>query len=173
MAIAIRPGPYWPLFSWSEGHARSSVGAGIVRAQNATAIAAASSSSARGSGRKTGSLLAGLDDPVDYTPIGISCAALLASVARLERRFARIKMLPVCADFTRAVALPRPGRRADRRLVYFPGSTLGNFDHEEAVRLLQAMRDTVGDDGLALVGIDLDKDPEGRCPLLYRKRPFW
>ena len=112
-----------------------------------------------GSGRKTESLLAGIDDPVAYTPIEISRAALLHSVARLEGRFPGIEMLPVCADFTRPVALPRPAREPRRRLAFFPGSTLGNFEREEAVRLLAAMHDTVGEGGLALVGIDLDKDP--------------
>ena len=112
-----------------------------------------------GSGRKTEILLAGLEDVVAYTPIEISRDALLHSVARLEGVFADIEMLPVCADFTRPVALPVPGREAHRRLAFFPGSTLGNFERDEAVRLLRAMRDTVGDGGQALIGIDLDKDP--------------
>lgn len=112
-----------------------------------------------GSGRKTEILLAGLDAPVAYTPIEISRDALLHSVARLEGIFPAIAMLPVCADFTRPVALPRPAREARRRLAFFPGSTVGNFERAEAVRLLRAMRDTVGEGGRALVGIDLDKDP--------------
>lgn len=111
-----------------------------------------------GSGRKTETLLAGLDDPVAYTPIEISRAALLDSVARLEGRFPRIRMLPVCADFTCPVKLPVPQRASRRRLAFFPGSTLGNFVEDDAVRLLRAMRDTVGDGGLALIGIDLDKE---------------
>ena len=113
-----------------------------------------------GSGRKTGILLAGLDDVVAYTPIEISRDALLHSVERLEARFGGVEMLPVCADFTRPVQLPAPGREARRRLAFFPGSTLGNFERDEAVGLLRAMRDTVGTDGQALIGIDLDKDPE-------------
>nr|WP_149195093.1 L-histidine N(alpha)-methyltransferase [Luteimonas suaedae] len=112
-----------------------------------------------GSGRKTETLLAGLDDAVAYTPIEISRAALLDSVARLEGRFPRIEMLPVCADFTHPVALPSPRRAPRRTLAFFPGSTLGNFVEDEAVQLLRAMRDTIGEDGLALIGIDLDKDP--------------
>lgn len=112
-----------------------------------------------GSGRKTETLLAGLDDAVAYTPIEISRAALLDSVARLAGRFPRIEMLPVCADFTHPVALPTPQRAPRRRLAFFPGSTLGNFVEDDAVRLLRAMRDTIGDGGLALIGIDLDKDP--------------
>ena len=112
-----------------------------------------------GSGRKTELLLDGLEHPAAYTPIEISASALLASVTRLAACFPGTEMLPVCADFCRAVPVPPPGCRPDRRLAFFPGSTLGNFEHDEAVRLLAAMRQTVGHGGAALIGIDLDKDP--------------
>lgn len=111
-----------------------------------------------GSGRKTELLLAGLADPVAYTPVEISRSAVLQATARLAGRFPRIEMLPVCADFTRALPLPRPRRRAQRTLMFFPGSTLGNFADAEATALLQAMRQSMGGDGMALVGIDLVKD---------------
>jgi dimethylhistidine N-methyltransferase len=80
-------------------------------------------------------------------------------VERLAGEFPDVEMLPVCADFTRAVKLPRPARAARRRVAFFPGSTLGNFTNDEAVALLRAMRETVGAGGAALVGIDLEKDP--------------
>src|SRR3546814_4196744 len=82
-----------------------------------------------GSGRKTRLLLDALDDPVAYTPIEISRSALLASVERLDREFDDVEVLPVCADFTQPVPLPRPARAAEHALVFFPGSTLGNFTH--------------------------------------------
>ncbi|WP_447596127.1 L-histidine N(alpha)-methyltransferase [Stenotrophomonas rhizophila] len=112
-----------------------------------------------GSGRKTELLLHALADPVAYTPIEISRAALLASIARLAVALPDIEMLPVCADFTRPVQLPEPQREPARRLLFFPGSTLGNFAEPDAVALLQAMRQTMGAQGLALIGIDLHKDP--------------
>ncbi|WP_282246580.1 L-histidine N(alpha)-methyltransferase [Stenotrophomonas sp. PS02300] len=112
-----------------------------------------------GSGRKTELLLHALADPVAYTPIEISRAALLDSVARLAEALPEIEMLPVCADFTRPVTLPEPQREPARRLLFFPGSTLGNFAHDDAVALLDAMRQTMGPTGLALIGIDLHKDP--------------
>ncbi|MET0328190.1 MAG: L-histidine N(alpha)-methyltransferase [Luteimonas sp.] len=112
-----------------------------------------------GSGRKTELLLEGLDAPVAYTPIEISRTALMDSVTRLGQHFPDVQMLPVCADFTRPVPLPHAARRVRRTLVFFPGSTLGNFDDGEAVRLLTSMRGTMGDGGCALIGIDLDKDP--------------
>lgn len=112
-----------------------------------------------GSGRKTRLLLDALEDPVAYTPIEISRAALLASSERLDREFADIEVLPVCADFTRPVPLPEPSHPAAHAFVFFPGSTLGNFVRDEAVRLLRAMYETMGNNGGALVGIDLQKDP--------------
>ena len=112
-----------------------------------------------GSGRKTRLLLDALTDPVAYTPIEISRSALLASVERLRDEFPAIEMLPVCADFTQAVRLPRPTRDSAHTLMFFPGSTLGNFTDGEAVALLRAMRTTMGNDGAALIGIDLQKDP--------------
>jgi len=112
-----------------------------------------------GSGRKTELLLEGLDAPVAYTPIEISRTALLESVGRLASAFPGIEMLPVCADFTRPVPLPAAAHPPRRTLVFFPGSTLGNFANDDAVRLLASMRRTMGDGGCALVGIDLDKTP--------------
>lgn len=112
-----------------------------------------------GSGRKTRLLLQALPDVVAYTPIEISRAALVASIHALARDFPALEMLPVCADFTGAVALPQPQQPARRTLLFFPGSTLGNFTDAEAVRLLRGMHRTMGATGLALVGIDLVKDP--------------
>lgn len=112
-----------------------------------------------GSGRKTELLLQGVDDPVAYTPIEISRTTVLAATERMAVALPHIEMLPVCADFTQPVPLPEPARAAARTLVFFPGSTLGNFEHDDAVRLLAAMRETMGPRGLALVGIDLHKDP--------------
>jgi len=112
-----------------------------------------------GSGRKTELLLEGLASPVAYTPIEISRTALMDSVTRLGQQFPDVQMLPVCADFTRPVPLPEADQTARRTLVFFPGSTLGNFSEEEAVRLLTSMRSTMGDTGCAVIGIDLHKDP--------------
>lgn len=112
-----------------------------------------------GSGRKTRVLLEGLDAPVAYTPIEISRTALLASVERLAGEFPGIELLPVCADFTAPVPLPAPAADTGHTLVFFPGSTLGNFTDADAAGLLRSMRATMGPRGQALVGIDLDKDP--------------
>jgi dimethylhistidine N-methyltransferase len=113
-----------------------------------------------GSGLKTRLLLGHLRNPVAYVPIEISQDALGASIERLAREFPAIEMLPVCADFTDELALPLPSRRAARTLVYFPGSTIGNFEVRDALTLLRRMRERIGRHGAALVGVDLKKSPQ-------------
>ncbi|MGA8278341.1 MAG: L-histidine N(alpha)-methyltransferase [Rhodanobacteraceae bacterium] len=111
-----------------------------------------------GSGLKTRLLLANLDAPVAYVPVEISRAALTESVAALTPEFPRIEMLPVCADFTEHFVLPEPHRLPRRALVYFPGSTIGNFATRDALSLLREMREEMGGNGAALIGADLRKD---------------
>ncbi|HXH01154.1 MAG TPA: L-histidine N(alpha)-methyltransferase [Xanthomonadaceae bacterium] len=112
-----------------------------------------------GSGDKTRLLLRALDDVVAYTPVEISRSALADSVGQLAREFPDLEMLPLPGDFQRTPPLPRPRRAARRRLLFFPGSTIGNFRQEVAVALLRAMHATLGADGVSLIGFDLIKDP--------------
>lgn len=111
-----------------------------------------------GSAVKTRLLLEHLRDPVAYVPVEVSPAALADSLARLGPAFSQMQMLPLCADFTSDFRLPAVARRPSRTVVYFPGSTLGNFDTAEAVQLLCRMRTQIGPNGAALIGIDLKKD---------------
>jgi dimethylhistidine N-methyltransferase len=112
-----------------------------------------------GSGIKTRLLLEHLHQPVAYMPVEISRSALMASVGRLGEQFPEVEMLPVCADFTQPIDLPAPKRRQRRSVIYFPGSTIGNFDSRAAARLLRQMREEMGPGGAALVGVDLVKEP--------------
>ena len=111
-----------------------------------------------GSGIKTQLLLSALEQPVGYVPIEISSSALDASIADLTARFPQLQMLPLCADFNTRLSLPVPRRRPRSVLIYFPGSTIGNFDAAEALRLLRVMHAEMGAEGAALIGIDLKKD---------------
>lgn len=111
-----------------------------------------------GSGVKTRLLLEALQDPVAYTPVEISDSALQASIDALSAHCPGVQMLPLCADFTAPLRLPRPRREPDSVLVYFPGSTIGNFETADALRLLRVMCAEIGARGAALIGIDLKKD---------------
>ena len=112
-----------------------------------------------GAGIKTRLLLDALDQPVGYVPVEISQSALDASVESLGEEFPDIDMLPVSADFTQPVDLPTPDQAARRTVVFFPGSTLGNFEQRDAIALLRTMAIDMGRQGAALIGIDLKKDP--------------
>ena len=112
-----------------------------------------------GSGVKTRLLLEHLQQPVAYVPVEIAHDALAASVAALHAALPTLEILPLCADFSQPIAAPRPSRHARQTVVYFPGSTLGNFNDADAVDLLRTMRTRMGRDGSALIGVDLKKDP--------------
>lgn len=107
---------------------------------------------------KTDLLLGELATPVAYVPVEISPEPLRLSVQRLAARFPQVAMQPLCADFTRPLRLPIPPRAARRTVLYFPGSTIGNFDAAEAAALLRKMRGEMGENGALLVGVDLKKD---------------
>ena len=111
-----------------------------------------------GTGVKTRQLLSALVDPVAYVPVEISREFLMSAAKTLQREFPALEVLPVCADFTEPFDVPTPHRTARRRALYFPGSTIGNFRPDVAVRLLRQMRDEVGRGGCALIGVDLVKD---------------
>lgn len=112
-----------------------------------------------GAGEKIRLLLHALVRPVAYVPVEIARAHLEASARVLAADFPDLEVLPVWADFTRSVSLPEPARHARRRVVYFPGSTLGNFEPDEAAALLRNFAEMAGAGGAALIGVDLAKDP--------------
>ena len=111
-----------------------------------------------GSGRKTRVLIAALA-PASYMPIDIAREQLTRSAAELGREFPDLRILAVCADYSRPLALPAAeGAPVRRRVVYFPGSTIGNFALAEARQFLRDACTTVGRGGGMLVGVDLKKD---------------
>jgi dimethylhistidine N-methyltransferase len=112
-----------------------------------------------GSGQKTRILLAELR-PVAYVPIDIARQQLRASAEAIAREFPGLNVIAVCADYSRPLALPGiDGIAAQRRVVYFPGSTIGNFTPSEAVRFLKNACELTGAGGGMLIGVDLKKDP--------------
>ena len=111
-----------------------------------------------GSSMKTRILLEHLDRLAAYVPVDISREHLVAAAARLSADFPHIEVLPVAADFTQPFQLPSPRVMPLRNIVYFPGSTIGNFTPEAALDLLRVMRHEAAEDGALLIGVDLQKD---------------
>ena len=113
-----------------------------------------------GSSTKTRLLLDQLQDPTAYVPVDISKEHLASAAQQLAADYPDIEVLPVCTDFTKPFTLPAPNRSAARNVVYFPGSTIGNFNIDEALGLLKVMREEAGDGGGLLIGVDLVKPRE-------------
>jgi dimethylhistidine N-methyltransferase len=111
-----------------------------------------------GSGLKTRLLLSALDRVGLYVPVDVSREQLHATAEALRREYPALAVQPVCADFTAEFAVPerRPGART---VVFFPGSTIGNFEPIEAAVLLARLARLTGPNGGVLIGVDLKKDP--------------
>ena len=112
-----------------------------------------------GSSLKTRLLLSFMREPAVYVPVDISRELLVASAESLDEQFPELEVLPVVADFTQPFDLPDPKVAPLRNVVYFPGSTIGNFPPDAALSLLEVMHQEAGEDGALLIGVDLQKDP--------------
>ena len=111
-----------------------------------------------GASTKTRLLLDQLPRLAGYVPVDISRSHLLEAARRVAEAYPQLEVQPVCADFTQPFSLPNIQRTPARVVVFFPGSTIGNFDTPEAIELLWTMRDTAGPEGGLLIGYDLVKD---------------
>ena len=109
-----------------------------------------------GSSRKIRKLLEVIS-PQAYVPVDISREHLVANARELHDDFPQMHVYPICADITQPLKLP--DEVADQRKVaFFPGSSIGNFDPHAATEFLHNVRRTVGAGGEMLVGVDRKKE---------------
>ena len=111
-----------------------------------------------GAGTKTRILIEALTNPAVYVPVDISETQLRESTALFWKIFPELEILPVCADYLQPVVLPQARRKAARNIVYFPGSTIGNFGPDEAIEFLRRAANVCQENGGLLLGVDLKKD---------------
>jgi len=111
-----------------------------------------------GAGTKTRILIEALTNPAVYVPVDISETQLRESTALFREIFPELEILPVCADYLQPVVLPQARRKAARNIVYFPGSTIGNFGPDEAIEFLRRAANVCRENGGLLLGVDLKKD---------------
>lgn len=112
-----------------------------------------------GNSAKTRFLLDHLHDIAAYVPIDISREQLLSAVDELAADYPGLEVFPVCADYTNSFELPVVESPETRRVVYFPGSTISNFNPAEARKFLEHITGVCGPGGGLLIGVDLKKDP--------------
>ncbi len=138
-----------------------------------------------GAGEKIRILLDALDRPRSFTLIDISEQALRSSAASLRADYPDLVVHPLVADFTQPFTIPahffqrsssaprvsdsssdplrteqQGSRSPHKKLIFFPGSTLSNFDPEQARRFLSVLRALLMPDDLMFIGVDRIKDPE-------------
>ena len=112
-----------------------------------------------GASRKVTLLLNAMAQPAAYVAIEISREALQHATDALALRFPGLAVVAVCADYMRPFDLPElPASNGGRRLGFFPGSTIGNLNPEEAKIFLEGCRRVIGPNGAMVVGVDLKKD---------------
>lgn len=112
-----------------------------------------------GSARKVGPLLNALQ-PSAYVALDISADHLRQATAALQTRYPGVPMLGICCDHSALNALPgHPLLQGQRRIGFFPGSSLGNFTRLEAVALLRRFRQLLNG-GPLLLGLDQPKTPQ-------------
>lgn len=112
-----------------------------------------------GSAVKTPLLMRHLDSSAVCVLIDICKPQLEQTEARLVAQYPNIKILAVCADYTQLQALPLPISCDLRPVLFFPGSTIGNYTPEEAQHLLRKAAKLIGPNGSMLIGVDCKKDP--------------
>lgn len=109
-----------------------------------------------GSAQKVGPLLDAIH-PAAYVALDISAEHLGKATAALQQRHPGVPMLGICCDHSTLKAVPEhPLLRDQRRIGFFPGSSLGNFEQHDAVRLLRHFKQLLKG-GPLLLGLDQPK----------------
>ena len=121
-----------------------------------------------GAGRKVAILLNALGGGRCFVPLEISAEALHMTGDYLSDVFPALSIRPIHGDFTNPVDVTLAAKEIGNgpRLVFFPGSTLGNFERPDAVSVLVNLRRLMGSNGAIIIGLDLVKD-ESRLLAAY------
>ena len=134
--------------------------------ENATEIAAQMGRHCRliefgsGASTKVRILLQALEQPAAYVPVDISREHLRDAAASLADDFPSLPVVAVCADYTRPFPMPLLPGPSGKRVGFFPGSTIGNFEPDAAVGFLANYARILGPGGEMLIGVDLKKEPD-------------
>lgn len=113
-----------------------------------------------GSSTKTKLLLNNLKNIKAYLPIDISEVHLHNTAEKLRQEFVNLDIHPIVADYTKPIFFPEEYQDSNKKVAYFPGSTLGNFTNDEAKDFLKMVADECGKSGSLLIGLDLIKDTQ-------------
>ncbi len=111
-----------------------------------------------GSSKKIRLLLDNIPGLAAYIPIDISAEHLQNSVNKLSGDYPELEIIPLFADYTRTIKLPDIPKPYDHISVFYPGSTIGNFQPLEAKNFLRRISRLIGRNGGMIIGVDMKKD---------------
>lgn len=110
-----------------------------------------------GSSLKTRLLLENCEDLAMYIPVDISGSYLEKVANEIRQEFPHHKIHPVAADYTKTFKIPED-ESVEKRVIYYPGSTIGNFTKKKASEFLISLGENLSVGDGVLIGIDLKKD---------------
>lgn len=114
-----------------------------------------------GSSQKICLLLDSLKKPLAYMPIDISREHMLFASKTIADKYPYLKVLAVCADYTTDMLVPDYTISSfQKKVIFFPGTTIGNLEPQEVIQLLKRSAAIVGSGGGMLIGFDMKKDPQ-------------
>lgn len=114
-----------------------------------------------GSSEKICILLDNIKKPLVYMPIDISKQHMITASSKIAEIYPELDVLAVCADYTSKMLLPEYDQNTvKKKVIFFPGTTIANLEHVEAVKLLKQSATIVGLGGGMLIGVDMRKDPQ-------------
>ncbi len=111
-----------------------------------------------GSSTKVRILLDRTDGPFTYMPIDISKEHLAEAAASIATDYPSVRVVAVCSDYTAGLDIPF-WDSWQRRVLFFPGSTIGNFEPEDAREFLRKLAGRLAPDDAMILGVDLRKNP--------------
>jgi len=120
-----------------------------------------------GASLKTRRLLDATSRITGYAPVDISESALATGARDIARDYPYLEVTPIIGDFSQPTTLKQLGKdlaedlgSGGAKVVFFPGSTIGNFSPADIVAFLSDYRQLLGSRGLFIIGVDLAKDAE-------------
>jgi dimethylhistidine N-methyltransferase len=110
-----------------------------------------------GSTKKIRVLLDSLKNPVAHVPVDISSKFLMLEADELRRDYPNLIVYPVATDYTKDFTVPEITEDPHHTVIYYPGSSIGNFTPEFSRRLLSRLAGASGKGSGLLIGVDLKK----------------
>ncbi len=96
--------------------------------------------------------------PQRYLAVDIAALTIETALEKMSADFPEIEMHGLATDFSASLAIPDE-LTVGPRMMFYPGSSIGNFAPLDAERFLRDMRTLIGNSGgCLLIGVDAKKD---------------